>query len=166
MRACNKLTVNLLRVRSLYVGLAGCWAALTGCQTVAAPTEGVSPVASLVARVNGYRSSVGCRTLRWHPRLAVVAQDHSEDMVRRGFFGHINPDGVSPVDRMRRGGIHWGGPAAENLAQSHGDAGQVLQLWLDSEGHRANLDDCRYGFHAIGVSEGRWTHLFFAELGN
>jgi uncharacterized protein YkwD len=87
-------------------------------------------------------------------------------MVRREFFGHINPDGESPFDRMRRGGIQWGGPAAENLAQSQGDAGQVLQLWLDSEGHRAKLNDCRYGFHAIGVSEGRWTHLFFGELDN
>jgi uncharacterized protein YkwD len=85
-------------------------------------------------------------------------------MVRRGFFSHTNPDGESPFDRMTRAGIRWLGPAAENLALSQSDAIGVLQLWLDSQGHRANLDDCRYRFHAIGVSEGRWTHLFFGEL--
>jgi len=144
--------------------LAGSWAVLAGCQSGTAPDQQADPVASLASQVNAYRSSIGCPRLRWHPQLAQVAGGHSEDMVRRGFFAHINPDGESPFERMTRAGIRWRGPAAENLALSKSDALGVLRLWLDSEGHRASLDDCRYGFHAIGVSEGRWTHLFFGEL--
>lgn len=134
-----------------------------GCSGVTTPTEPPDPVASLVTSVNRYRGSIGCPALQWHDRLAEVAQAHSEDMARRSFFGHVNPDGESPFDRMRRAGIRWVGPAGENLALVHGNANDVLRMWLDSDGHRANVEDCRYGFHAVGLSEGYWTHLFLAE---
>jgi uncharacterized protein YkwD len=87
-------------------------------------------------------------------------------MATRSFFGHVNPDGESPFDRMRRSGIRWAGPAGENLAFAGSDAAEVLRLWLDSDGHRANLEDCRYGFHAVGLSDGYWTHLFLADPTN
>lgn len=134
-----------------------------GCSGATAPTEPADPVASLVAAVNRHRSSIGCSSLQWHGRLAEVAQSHSEDMAHRSFFGHVNPDGESPFDRMRRAGIRWVGPAGENLARADGSPGDVLRMWLESEGHRANVEDCRYGFHAVGLSDGYWTHLFLSE---
>jgi uncharacterized protein YkwD len=137
-----------------------------GCGGVAEPTGAPDPVTSLVSRVNQYRGSIGCPSLEWHERLAEVARSHSEDMARRSFFGHINPDGESPFDRMRRSGIQWIGPAGENLALARSDAAEVLRMWLDSDGHRANLEECRYGFHAVGLSNGYWTHLFLAQRAN
>jgi uncharacterized protein YkwD len=113
--------------------------------------------------VNLHRGSIACPSLQWHDGLADVAQSHSEDMAQRSFFGHVNPDGESPFDRMRRAGIQWVGPAGENLALARNSATDVLRLWLGSEGHRANLEDCRYGFHAVGLSDGYWTHLFLAR---
>lgn len=134
-----------------------------GCGGVAAPTGPADPVASLVASVNLHRDSIGCPSLQWHDRLADVAQAHSEDMARRSFFSHINPEGESPFDRMRRAGIRWLGPAGENLALARSGPTDVLRMWLESGPHRANVEDCRYGFHAVGLSDGYWTHLFLAE---
>ena len=137
-----------------------------GCSSVAAPAGPTDPVSALVIRVNQHRGSIGCPSLQWHAQLATVAQAHSEDMATRSFFGHVNPEGESPFDRMRRVGIRWVAPAGENLALAGDDAADVLRMWLDSEGHRGNLEDCRYGFHAVGYSEGYWTHLFIANPAN
>lgn len=145
---------------------AGLLLQIGGCGGVTSPTSPLDPVTSLVTRVNQHRGSIGCPSLEWHEPLAEVARSHSEDMARRSFFGHINPDGESPFDRMRRSGIRWVGPAGENLALTRSDPAEVLRMWLESEGHRANLEDCRYGFHAVGLSDGYWTHLFLAQPAN
>lgn len=146
-----------LLCRAILIGQLG------ACGGATAPTELADPVASLVSSVNRHRGSIGCPSLKWHDRLATVAQSHSEDMARRSFFGHVNPDGETPFDRMRRAGIRWVGPAGENLALARSSATDVLRMWLESEGHRVNVEDCRYGFHAVGLSEGYWTHLFLAQ---
>lgn len=145
--------------------LALCLAALSAaCGSAVAPADRErDPVAELALRVNAYRASVGCPGLSWHDPLAEVARKHSEDMVRRSYFGHVNPDGESPYDRMRKAGIRWSGPAGENLAAFIEDPVTVLDRWLQSPGHRANLGDCRYRYHAIGLSEDRWTHLFVSR---
>lgn len=148
-------------ILALVVGLAALSAA---CGDTVAPEERApDPIAELTARVNSYRASVGCPSLSWHDPLADVAQEHSEDMVRRSFFGHVNPDGESPFDRMRAAGIRWSGPAGENLAAFVEDPATVLDRWLRSPGHRANLNDCRYRHHAVGLSQGHWTHLFVSR---
>ncbi|MGH7541518.1 MAG: CAP domain-containing protein [Gemmatimonadota bacterium] len=158
MRPNNRVTA------AFALALAG---SLAACGSAVAPARpAADPIAALVTRVNEYRSSIGCPGLRWHGPLSEVAQRHSEDMVQRDFFGHVNPDGESPFDRMRRAGIRWNGPAAENLAAFIERPETVLQRWLESPGHRANLEDCRYRHHAIGLSEGRWTHLLLSRPEN
>ena len=116
----------------------------------------------LALQVNSFRTSMGCPALTWHGRLATVATAHSQDMARRDFFHHLNPDGQNPEDRVRAAGIEWSGPVGENLAMTGAGPRRVLELWLASETHRRNLENCEYSHQAVGLFDGYWTHLFIA----
>lgn len=139
-----------------------CAAALACDEGVTTPelSESVpAEVETFATLVNQHRVSVGCEPLTWHTGVAQVAQAHSADMVERGFFAHTNPDGQSPFDRMRAAGIDFGA-AAENIAYGYPDAASVLQGWLDSPGHRANIENCGLEQHGVGLVGTHWTHLF------
>lgn len=126
-----------------------------------APPSG--EVDSFVALLNDHRESVGCGRLTWHPATADVAHLHSQDMQDRGFFSHTNPDGDSPWDRLAEGGVTWNGPAGENIAQTPGGAESALQLWLNSSGHRANIENCAFDHHGVGLAGTYWTHVFITN---
>jgi len=120
-------------------------------------------VASFVVELNAHRESVGCDALAWHHATADVAHGHSQDMQDRGFFAHTNPDGESPWDRLAEGGVTWNGPAGENIAQTPGGAESALQLWLNSPGHRANIENCAFNHHGVGLAGTYWTHVFITN---
>ena len=61
--------------------------------------------AEVHAEANGARTRAARRALGWDPDLATVAQEHSRDMARRGYFDHVAPDGQDPQARARRGGV-------------------------------------------------------------
>jgi uncharacterized protein YkwD len=111
---------------------------------------------------NAHRVSIGCQALRWDAATAAVAQAHAEDMVQRDFFSHTDPDGRSPFDRLRAAGVTYMA-AAENIAYGYSTAAGVLEGWLNSEGHRRNLENCRYTHHGVGVKEGKWVHVFIGR---
>ena len=50
--------------------------------------------------------------------------------------------------------------AAENIAYGYADAASVLQAWLDSPGHRANIENCGLLQHGVGLEGSHWTHVF------
>lgn len=116
-------------------------------------------VEAFVTLMNDHRASVGCSRLTWNARVAQVAQAHSDDMVERDFFSHTNPDGDSPFDRLTDAGIGYT-LAAENIAWGYGSAEAVLEGWLGSPGHRANIENCALTEHGVGLNTTRWTHLF------
>lgn len=121
-------------------------------------------VEQFVSLMNDYRASVGCAPLSWMNDVADVAQSHSEDMVQRDFFDHTNPDGASPFDRLGEAGVGYS-RAAENIAWGYTTAEAVLDGWVDSPGHRANLENCDLTHHGVGLVDWRWTHLFVTPLG-
>ena len=117
-------------------------------------------VVQLVDLVNEHRNGEGCDPLAWHNGAAAVAHAHSTDMRDRDFFSHTNPDGESPFDRMDAAGVSWSGMAGENIAWGTGSGDQAFDMWINSAGHRANIENCSYTHHGVGLVEGRWTHLF------
>ena len=125
------------------------------------PPEG--EVATFEVQMNAHRETVGCGELTWHSGTADVAEAHSQDMQARGFFSHTNPDGESPWDRLAEGGVTWNGPAGENIAQTPGGAASALQLWLNSSGHRANIENCAFDHHGVGLAGTHWTHVFITN---
>lgn len=118
-----------------------------------------SRIESFVDLMNAHRTSVGCPNLTWNPAVAEVAQAHSEDMIARDFFSHTNPDGTSPFDRLHDAGISYTA-AAENIAAGYPTPDGVLQAWLESAGHRANIENCSLTEHGVGLLDTHWTHLF------
>jgi uncharacterized protein YkwD len=73
-------------------------------------------------------------------------------MFARGYFSHISPEGKSPFDRMKAGGVSFGS-AGENLALA-----PTLELahqgLMNSPGHRANILSPKYKTVGIGIING------------
>jgi uncharacterized protein YkwD len=139
-------------------------ALLAGCGDDPLGVDGLDPdldpqVQAFAVLVNEHRVTVGCGALSWNTDVAAVAQAHSVDMVERDFFAHTNPDGDSPFDRMTEAGLSFS-TAAENIAYGYGTPEAVLQAWLDSPGHRANIENCALTEHGVGLNQTYWTHLF------
>ncbi|MFJ4619360.1 CAP domain-containing protein [Streptomyces sp. NPDC088812] len=127
--------------------------------TVSAEAQAAAEVLKLV---NEERSKVGCSALSANSALAGLAQSFSEDMAARGFFDHTDPDGATPWDRAAKAGISDLG--GENIARGQADAAAVMEAWMNSPGHRANILNCDFTTLGVGVHFGSggpwWTQDF------
>jgi uncharacterized protein YkwD len=92
--------------------------------------------------------------------LVATARAHSDDMLRRSFFNHTNPDGKTPQDRIipaysrtiaRAGENIWGGHG-HDYSDSNLIARVIVDSWVTSPSHRANLLNPRYTHLGVGVS--------------
>ena len=113
--------------------------------------------------VNQIREENGLEPFVYNETLAETARAHSQDMIDRNFFDHTNPDGKSPFDRMRENGLSYS-MAAENIAVGYPSPEAVVEGWMNSEGHRANIlggcEELGVGL-ALGGSYGYyWTQCF------
>ncbi|MFG1923645.1 CAP domain-containing protein [Cryptosporangium sp. NPDC048952] len=120
----------------------------------------------VVALVNSARAQAGCDPVHADAKLTSAALLHSQDMIARGYFSHNTPDGASPWDRAKESGYEV--PTGENIAQGQKTAEAVMDAWMNSEGHRANILNC--SSKAIGIGRAidsggtvYWTQMFGAE---
>lgn len=110
---------------------------------------------STLCLLNRERARRGLREVEVNSRLARAADRHASDMVERRYFAHDSRDGRSFSDRIRATGYlsrvsSW--TVGENLAWgsgSMGSAGEIVEAWMASPGHRANILNGR--FREIGV---------------
>ncbi|BCL23247.1 CAP domain-containing protein [Streptomyces tuirus] len=128
----------------------------------AAPSGESAAAAQVLSLVNEERAKVGCSPVTASSALAGLAQSYSEDMAARGFFDHTDPDGSTPWDRAEKAGIsNLGG---ENIARGQADAAAVMDAWMNSPGHRANILNCDFKTLGVGVELGSggpwWTQNF------
>ncbi len=112
----------------------------------------------VVRLTNEFRIAHGLAPVQVSEVLRRAARAHSADMRTRRFFDHLDPEGRSPFDRMRAHGHSR--PAAENLAHGQRTPQEVMQDWIRSPGHRANLliADARY--LGVGIGGPYWTQNF------
>jgi uncharacterized protein YkwD len=103
--------------------------------------------------LNERRAGEGLGPLRDDARLELAAQRYVGDMVKRRFFDHVDPGGLDPQDRILMAGYPatnaWTG---ENLAYGTGPEGspaQIVDHWMHSPGHKANI--LRAAFTEIGI---------------
>ncbi|WEO95050.2 CAP domain-containing protein [Streptomyces sp. FXJ1.172] len=128
---------------------------------VAVPAQAAAE-AEVLKLVNEERAKVGCSALSANSSLTKLAEAFSADMAARGFFDHTDPDGKSPWDRADAAGIaDLGG---ENIARGQADAAAVMQAWMNSPGHKANILNCNFKTLGVGVHFGSggpwWTQDF------
>ncbi|MFF4900629.1 CAP domain-containing protein [Streptomyces sp. NPDC001068] len=125
-------------------------------------SEAAAAEAEVLKLVNEERAKVGCSALSVNSSLTGLAESFSEDMAARDFFDHTDPDGKTPWDRAAAAGIsNLGG---ENIARGQATAEAVMDAWMNSEGHRANILNCDFKTLGVGVHFGSggpwWTQDF------
>ncbi|MFE7811213.1 sigma-70 family RNA polymerase sigma factor [Streptomyces sp. NPDC057433] len=133
-----------------------------------APTTGSAPAAApgggnaaeVLSLTNTERSEAGCSPVTLDDRLNKAAQLHSEDMSANDYFSHTGQNGSSFVDRVTAQGHP--SPGAENIARGQSSAESVMESWMNSEGHRANILNCSLKTMGVGVvtSDWTWTQVF------
>ncbi|MGW0839696.1 CAP domain-containing protein [Streptomyces sp. NPDC002787] len=119
------------------------------------------PTARVLALVNAERQKAGCAPVTENAKLTKAAQNHSQDMADHQNMSHTGSDGSSMTDRLARVGYAYRS-AGENVAAGYGTADSVMDGWMNSPGHRANILNC--GFKEIGIGLAQpgnyWTQNF------
>lgn len=119
----------------------------------------------IIRLVNIERDKAGCSDLELNTRLRTAMRLHVQELGRRGdlYISHISADGRTFVDRANEQG--YTSPGGENVARGQRNAADVMDSWMASSGHRANILNC--GFKAIGVGAAKgvdgtivWGQLF------
>jgi stress response protein SCP2 len=123
--------------------------------------------AAVVTVTNAQRARHRLPPLGVDARLAAAAHAHSADMVGRGFFAHVDPDGRGVDQRVRAAGYAYR-VVAENIAAGQPDAGAVVEAWMNSPGHRANILHPEVTEIGVGRATGgigiHWTQVFAAPM--
>ncbi len=104
----------------------------------------------IVGLINNIRTGLGKKAVTLNASLSALAQKHSEDMVSRNFFGHVNPDGATPEDRRKKDMIPT--EVGENLAYSQSLL-SAMQGLLRSPIHRANILTDNWTSVGIGITK-------------
>jgi uncharacterized protein YkwD len=129
-----------------------CATPASACATPASPTEvpdsaaaeaagGASDIAGPIVQItNAERVNTGLPALRTSSRLMEAAQLHAEQMARLGRLEHVLSGGQypKPEDRLAAADYQWSS-YAENIAMGQTSAARVMDSWMHSSGHRANI---------------------------
>jgi len=99
-----------------------------------------APATQILARVNAERAKAGCKAVVLDPRLTAAAAGHAQDMATNNYFSHTSRDGRTFVDRIKAQGYPV--PRSENIAAGQPTVTAVMDAWMASSGHRANILDC------------------------
>lgn len=111
--------------------------------------------------VNTERRSRGLKELEYDVGLSRIARLKSQDMKDKRYFSHQSPTYGSPFQMMKDNGIKYRS-AGENIAMGQRTPSEVVQTWMNSPGHRANILDPSFTRVGVGyVREGNyWTQMF------
>ena len=133
--------------------------------TVPEVDAGVSVFESEVIRlVNEIRLKNGLKELKPNWELSRVARFKSQDMVDNRYFSHTSPTYGSPFQMIRAFGLDFR-TAGENIAYGQRTPQAVVNAWMNSAGHRANILNATYTRIGIGyVADGHyWTQMFISK---
>ena len=127
--------------------------------------NGVTEYESEVVRlVNEIRVKNGLKPLTQDWQLSRVARYKSQDMKDNGYFSHISPTYGSPFQMMKSFGISYRS-AGENIAKGYATPKAVVDGWMNSSGHRANILNSSFTHIGVGYVAGGnyWTQMFISR---
>ncbi|MEG9298003.1 CAP domain-containing protein [Mangrovibacillus sp. Mu-81] len=118
----------------------------------------------VVELTNQERAKQGLPALEVDAELSKVAKEKSRDMQANNYFSHDSPTYGSPFDMMKQFGIEYSS-AGENIAMGQPTPEEVVQAWMNSEGHRKNIMNSNYTHIGVGyVEDGHyWTQQFISK---
>lgn len=113
---------------------------------------------------NRERVNNGLQPLQVDYELSRVAREKSRDMAINFYFDHNSPVYGSPFDMMRAYGITYRA-AGENIAKGQRTPEEVVQAWMNSPGHRANILNPNFTHIGVGFVENgnHWTQQFIGK---
>lgn len=115
----------------------------------------------VIRLVNEIRVQNGLKPLTEHWELSRVARYKSQDMVDNRYFSHTSPTYGSPFQMIKAFGLSFR-TAGENIAYGQRTPQTVVNAWMNSSGHRANILNASYTQIGVGyVAAGHyWTQMF------
>lgn len=121
----------------------------------------------VITLTNQERAKHGLRALAQDWELSRVARYKSMDMRDKNYFSHTSPTYGSPFTMMKNFGIAYRA-AAENIAAGQTTAQEVVNAWMNSPGHRANILSSNYTYIGVGYAQGGsqrhyWTQMFISK---
>ncbi|KAB2330014.1 hypothetical protein F7731_21225 [Cytobacillus depressus] len=113
---------------------------------------------------NAERRQNGLPDLKADTQLCGVAQKKSDDMQQKNYFSHTSPTYGSPFDMMRDFGVTYTS-AGENIAQGQPTPQEVVQAWMNSEGHKRNILSNSFTHIGVGFEQNgkHWTQMFISK---
>jgi uncharacterized YkwD family protein len=118
----------------------------------------------VVELTNQERAKNGLPALKLDVELSKVARDKSKDMQTKNYFSHTSPTYGSPFDMMKAYGVSYKS-AGENIAMGQRSPEEVVQAWMNSQGHRENIMNPNFTHIGVGhVTTGNyWTQMFIGK---
>lgn len=113
----------------------------------------------VVNLVNQERAKEGLQPLKNDEALANVAMIKAKDMYNNNYFDHNSPTLGSPFDLMKSEGIEYR-TAGENIAKGQQTPQDVMDAWMNSEGHRQNIMNPNYTSIGVAYYNGEWVQEF------
>ena len=119
---------------------------------------------AILKLVNQERRKAGVPDLTLSTKLTDIANTKAKDMADKNYFSHQSPTYGSPFDMLKQFGVSYT-YAGENIAAGQKTANEVMNSWMNSSGHKANILNKNYtqigvGFYRGGQYGTEWVQLF------
>lgn len=141
---------------------------LTPGQKINIPDATSSYSNQVITLVNQQRAKNGLGALKRGATTSYVAQLKAQDMVNLHYFSHTSPTYGSPFNMMEHYGLRFSA-AGENIAYGQRTPQEVMNAWMNSPGHRANILNPSYTYIGVGVAKTSsgviyWTQEFIKPM--
>lgn len=117
----------------------------------------------VIRLVNVQRANNGLAPLTANWQLSRVARYKADDMRDKNYFSHYSSTYGSPFDMMRNFGLSFYA-AGENIAEGQTTPAQVMNSWMNSQGHRANILNPNYSEIGVGCSRGGTYGFYWSQM--
>jgi uncharacterized protein YkwD len=118
----------------------------------------------VIRLVNVERGKAGCGSVQLNTKLRTAIRLHVQELGTHGnlYISHVSDDGRTFVDRAKAQG--YDDPGGENVARGQRDAADVMNSWMNSSGHRANILNCSFKAIGVGAVKGVDGTLVWGQL--
>ena len=127
-------------------------------------TAEMTQAEAILKLVNQERAKAGVPALTLSEKLTSIANTKAKDMADNNYFSHDSPTYGSPFDMLKQFGVSFS-YAGENIAAGQKTAEEVMNSWMNSSGHKANILNKNYTQLGVGFVRGgqygtEWVQLF------
>ena len=141
-------------------GSAGTSGSAGASGTVSSVNSMEKQVASLA---NNERKAKGLAALALDSQLSKLARLKAEDMAKNGYFSHTSPTYGSAFDMMKKYGVSYR-TAGENIAKGQKTPEAVMNGWMNSSGHRANILSSAHTHIGVGYAKDSKGNTYWVQI--